>query len=346
MPAKRREKTLIGTPAPAGKKAASDKPKTDTCVLCCQKIVETKEDVLFCTGKCNGPIHRYCAGISLPLFESLKTQDNSSNERIPFLCLACTQHAHRDEVCELKSIIATLKSQVKELQEALQSSNHHNPNSNTTSSVAATVMVSRQKPSFGAVGNCVNPSAGKLNGGRGTRGQPRWNSQNSHQLTNRKKPDHREVVSGVRRVWGTLRSASHFVVKNTIAKLANIGNPESIQVKRKSKSTYTGKMKWWFLIHADEDSVLKPLERKWDSVKLQTGWSLENCTKPIEPVVASSNTPSNSTPLPRSDDREKPTDNVILSNDTNLLLHNETIPSVSDSNSFLVPSPSTQQNQV
>ena len=143
----------------------------------------------------------------------LKTQENSSNERVPFLCLACTQQAHRDEVCELKSIITTLKSQVKELQEALQSSNHHNPHSNAISSAAATVMVSRQKLSFGAVGDCVNPSAGKLNGGGGKRSQPRWNSQNSHQQTNRKKPDHQEVVSGVRRVWGTLRTASHFVVK-------------------------------------------------------------------------------------------------------------------------------------
>ena len=103
----------------------------------------------------------------------------------------------------------------------------------------------------------------------GKRGQPRWNSQNSHQLTNRKKPDHREVVSGVRRVWGTLRSASHFVVKNTIAKLANIGNPGSIQVKRKSKSTYTGKMKWWFLIrtnrpHADAGPLVRTVSgRHW-----------------------------------------------------------------------------------
>ena len=47
----------------------------------------------------------------------------------------------------------------------------------------------------------------------------------------------REVVSGVRRVWGTVKSASHFTVKNTIVKLADVESVDSIHVKRKHKTT-------------------------------------------------------------------------------------------------------------
>ena len=92
----------------------------------------------------------------------------------------------------------------------------------------------------------------------------------------------REVVSGVRRIWGTLRSSSHFCVKNTIVKLINVENVDRIQVKRKYKTTRMGKPKWWYVIHAEEDSILKPLEAKWESVQTQTGWHLEVCTKPVE----------------------------------------------------------------
>ena len=65
--------------------------------------------------------------------------------------------------------------------------------------------------------------------------------------------------------------------KNTIVKVAN---PDSIQVKRKYKTTRLGKEIWWFLIHAGEDTILKDLVVKWENVKLQTGWGLEPCTKP------------------------------------------------------------------
>jgi hypothetical protein len=60
-----------------------------------------------------------------------------------------------------------------------------------------------------------------------------------------------------------------------------------IQVKRKflsRQSTRSGKDKWWFVLHGDEDS-LKSLEASWETVKLQTGWQLEQCTKPISMLV-------------------------------------------------------------
>ena len=82
----------------------------------------------------------------------------------------------------------------------------------------------------------------------------------------------REEVSGVRRIWGTLRSATCTSVKNTISHLTSVSN---FQVKRKvSHSARSGKDKWWFILKGDEEA-LKSLGNVWETVKLQTGWQLE-----------------------------------------------------------------------
>ena len=97
----------------------------------------------------------------------------------------------------------------------------------------------------------------------------------------------REVVIGVRRIWGTVKSSSHLSVKNAIVQLAGIENIESIHVKRKYKSASAGKPRWWYIIHAEEEAILKPLEEKWENIKLQTGWRLERCSRPVERLTES-----------------------------------------------------------
>ena len=118
----------------------------------------------------------------------------------------------------------------------------------------------------------------------------------------------REVVSGVRRLWGTLKSASHFSVKYTIVKLAKVENVDCIQVKRKHETTRTGKPKWWYVIHAEEDAILKPLETKWENVNIQTGWHLEPCTKPVEDTILAP---------PAHSNQDNGVDTGVLSNGTN-----------------------------
>ena len=91
----------------------------------------------------------------------------------------------------------------------------------------------------------------------------------------------REVVSGVRRVWATLRSASCTTIKNTIYFVTKVDSVKDMHIKRKVQtSDRTGKDKWWFLLHGAETD-LKSLEEAWESLKLQTGWQLETCTKPV-----------------------------------------------------------------
>ena len=60
-------------------------------------------------------------------------------------------------------------------------------------------------------------------------------------------------MSGVRRVWGTLSSASYSVVRNTIFKLAEMG--DTIRVTPKFKTSSSRKPIRWFLLHAEESSL-------------------------------------------------------------------------------------------
>ena len=89
-------------------------------------------------------------------------------------------------------------------------------------------------------------------------------------------------VSGVRRIWGTVKSCSSGAVKNTVS---NLVSPEAVPqignmvVKRKYKRLPGNKIRWWFLIYMEEDSLEK-LESAWERVSLQTSWKLEPCHAP------------------------------------------------------------------
>lgn len=113
---------------------------------------------------------------------------------------------------------------------------------------------------------------GKSRGGSSVK----MNVNNAHDVQ-----ENREIVSGVRRVWGTLKSATCSTVKNTIAKLSRVKNVNQVRVKRKYKSSQSGKDVWWFVLQADETSILQSLEAGWETVSLQTGWHLEPCTRPV-----------------------------------------------------------------
>ena len=93
---------------------------SEQCRLCCQKVTEDRDEVLFCGGKCRGWFHRYCAGISLAQYEAIQAQVRSTDEPALFFCLLCTKHVHREEVKELRSTIAALKKEVDQLRDAVK----------------------------------------------------------------------------------------------------------------------------------------------------------------------------------------------------------------------------------
>ena len=59
----------------------------------------------------------------------------------------------------------------------------------------------------------------------------------------------------------------------------------TLQIKRKTVKDDVGYVKrWWFVIHAPEN-VLLNLESEWEQIQLQTGWKLESCFRPLQPMV-------------------------------------------------------------
>ena len=72
-------------------------------------------------------------------------------------------------------------------------------------------------------------------------------------------------------------------LKSTILKFCPL---TTLQIKRKTVLDVAGNVRrWWFIIRASEN-VFLDLEGSWDQLKLQTGWKLEPCFKPADPVTS------------------------------------------------------------
>lgn len=54
------------------------------CAVCGQKIVDGKQDALFCEGSCKQWCHRYCVGVPLERFATLSSSPS------PFVCPTCS----------------------------------------------------------------------------------------------------------------------------------------------------------------------------------------------------------------------------------------------------------------
>ena len=87
-----------------------------------------------------------------------------------------------------------------------------------------------------------------------------------------------EEVSGVRRIWGTMRSCTSRAVLTTLQRMSKLS--EKFQVRRKFKKRDNGALQWWFLIRGDEADLLV-LDQEWEAVQMQTSWKLERCHKPV-----------------------------------------------------------------
>ena len=73
-------------------------------------------------------------------------------------------------------------------------------------------------------------------------------------------------------------------------------NLAGLKIRRKTRTADTGKISWWFVIHADE-AVLCELDSKWESVNLQTSWQLQSCLKPAVVIEEETHTGGTGSPL-------------------------------------------------
>ena len=252
---------------PAGKN--KEKPTTKSspssaCVVCCSRIVDGKDEALFCEGKCQGWFHRCCAGVSSTHFQAL------TNSESPFHCSVCTQEQHAAIVANLQNTITALKAEVAEvvdlkielaeLRTAVEVQRADETEQATTkdkasamSGVPWTEVVkhgSRQRAAQ------MNPGARHIKSGSNKqRGSPSQVPATGEKVVDAKKKHHKVQkpsipVLGKRKIWGTLKVCSAATVRNAILQLTNLPQESDLQVKRKYKVGGNGKrtVKWWHVI--------------------------------------------------------------------------------------------------
>ena len=92
------------------RKAESSTAATlDPCCICLQKI-GPKDEALFCSGKCQKYLHRYCASVSESSYKTL-----TSEGALPFLCFCCYKAQKDDQLSRLLSEIEKLRAEISTL---------------------------------------------------------------------------------------------------------------------------------------------------------------------------------------------------------------------------------------
>lgn len=85
---------------------------SDVCCICCQTI-SAKDEALFCVGRCQKRLHRYCGSVSEQQYKAL------CEHNISFLCPSCYREQHEGEVKELKGEVEVLKTELQQLKDLL-----------------------------------------------------------------------------------------------------------------------------------------------------------------------------------------------------------------------------------
>ena len=253
----------------------------EVCCICCQAI-SSKDEVLFCAGRCQQQLHRYCASVSEHQYKVLLDKNT------PFLCPSCYREQHEEDVEELNSTVEILRAELTQLKEMLYAFREHaNSSTNavpccskptcsyaaaaaaTGAATAATATVSeklhltaprnnrpaRQQPKAG----WQTVLARRSNWVRRSNGNKLAASESQHLTTNRhnsSQPQREKVnVPGVRKVWGTMKACTTQTVATTIAQLCPTVAGK-LQLRRKYKTSENGHVKrWWFLIRGEEEAL-------------------------------------------------------------------------------------------
>ena len=103
----------------AGQASAKNPKETDTqenslCVICDEIILDQSDqvdgqDAIYCEGKCDGWLHRHCAGLSKTNFKII--MDLSK----PFVCPHCKLETQGKELSDLKNLVTALQVEISEL---------------------------------------------------------------------------------------------------------------------------------------------------------------------------------------------------------------------------------------
>ena len=319
------------------------------CSLCCQNVIDGQEEALFCEGKCKQWIHHYCAGVSMPMFQSFS---NSSN---PFLCTICCQAKWEGEVFSLRATVDTLSEEISSLRseiELLKNKEFHgtfptrkmvpvNHRSGDTTVSAdgkgeSAVCDGGQGIRSESTGNSGRARGGGFHnqmrgqrrgrGGFGNRGGRRGltssgrggcrESVSTSPIIQRE----RVAVKNARKIWGTLQSTTSLAVKNAIKRVISDSLASNLAVKRKYRANSDGSTTWWFVVRGKQSDV-ELLETKWECITMQTNWTLEGLFQYTGDSLALKTTLPNSPPVATitiDGDDTTTTENNVGLNDTTI----------------------------
>ena len=93
-----------------------------SCSICCQVVLD-KDEALFCAGKCQQWLHRYCCSVTEQQYKA------STDSKCPFLCPWCDRERQQEEIIELRSTVEAMKLELAQLKESLATLCSSNRNS-------------------------------------------------------------------------------------------------------------------------------------------------------------------------------------------------------------------------
>ena len=113
-PLKRTADEVISPDVASRKKSARD-GESFVCTICLESIAPPTDDndereLIFCEGKCDSWLHRKCAGLPKPIFDSIRLSETPFH--CPFCCLANYECLFND----MKATIASLEHKVSQLE--------------------------------------------------------------------------------------------------------------------------------------------------------------------------------------------------------------------------------------
>ena len=249
-------------------------------------------------------IHRYCAGVPTDHYKLLEESPE------PFHCYLCAQRKQATTIEEMKNTISCLTAEIVELRATLRAETTSRTCSNDqalSSACAGTADVSQgeDRPWSEVVrrgrGRGSRRGQGRQRGppapsqskrtsadrrersdvlGASRKPENKQSSDGQANASPTDKPHHNLIkqkvpVAGARKIWGTMKETSATAVTSTLTKLTSVTN-DQVRIKRKYKSVNrnNNRMRWWFVLRGDEDTLVK-LESEWEQVRLQTNWKLE-----------------------------------------------------------------------
>jgi len=85
----------------------------ESCCICCQAIATGKDEALFCAGKCQQWLHRYCASVSVKCYKAI------IDDSRPYYCPCCYRDTQEERINALTCTVDAMKLEIAQLKEAL-----------------------------------------------------------------------------------------------------------------------------------------------------------------------------------------------------------------------------------